>query len=109
MSDYQPLHLRIPEPKSRPGDEPDFSAFHFPVAGSVSKPPIDVDFNDIIDHAMTTIRVLNRDGEAVGPWAESIHSETLLKGLHAIMTTRIFDERMMLFQRQGKTSFYVKL
>lgn len=108
MSDYQPLHLRIPEPTSRPGDKPDFSEFHFPVAGSVSKPPIDVNFNDIIDHAMTTIRVLNRDGEAVGPWAESISHKVLLKGLQAMMTTRIFDERMMALQRQNKTSFYVK-
>lgn len=108
MPDYQPLRLRVPEPTSRPGDTPDFSAFHFPVAGSVSKPPIDVNFNDIIDHAMTTVRVLNRQGEAVGPWAETISNDTLLKGLRAMMTTRIFDERMMALQRQNKTSFYIK-
>jgi len=108
VPDYQPLRLRVPEPTSRPGDQPDFSAFHFPVAGSVSKPPIDVDFNDIIEHAMTTIRVLNKDGEAVGPWADSISDDILLKGLRAMLTTRVFDERMMALQRQGKTSFYMK-
>jgi len=108
MPDYPPLQLRVPEPTSRPGDEPDFSAFHFPVAGSVSKPPIEVNFSDIIDHAMTTIRVLNRDGEAVGPWADTLTDAVLLKGLRSMMTTRAFDERMMALQRQGKTSFYMK-
>ena len=108
MSDYKPLRLRVPEPTSRPGDAPDFSGYHFPVAGSVEKPPIDVDFNDIVDHAMTTIRVMNQEGEAVGPWAEDIDDAILLQGLKAMMKTRAFDERMMALQRQGKTSFYMK-
>jgi 2-oxoisovalerate dehydrogenase E1 component alpha subunit len=53
----------------RPGDEPDFSKVPIPKAGSVPRPPVDVDPRDIRDLAYSIIRVLNRQGEAVGPWA----------------------------------------
>lgn len=108
MADYGPLSFHVPEPPVRPGDEPDFSDFEVPRAGTVRKPEIDVDAREVKDLATTMIRVLNRDGEAVGPWAMEIDKEVLLHALRSMLKTRAFDERMMTLQRQGKTSFYMK-
>ena len=58
--------------------------------------------------AYSIIRVLNRDGEAVGPWAGLLGDEELLEGLRNMMTLRAFDARMLMAQRQGKTSFYMQ-
>jgi 2-oxoisovalerate dehydrogenase E1 component alpha subunit len=52
--------------------------------------------------------VLNRDGEAVGPWAGLLSDAELLEGLRHMMTLRAFDARMLMAQRQGKTSFYMQ-
>ena len=108
MADFEPLSFRVPEPPVRPGDEPDFSDFEVPKAGVVRRPDIDVDARDIKDLATTMIRVLNRNGEAVGPWSMEIADATLMHGLRSMLRTRAFDERMMTLQRQGKTSFYMK-
>jgi 2-oxoisovalerate dehydrogenase E1 component alpha subunit len=91
----------------RPGDKPDFSNVPIPKAGSVPRPPVDVDPRDIRDLAYSIIRVLNRQGEAVGPWAGTLSEEELLEGLRHMMTLRTFDARMLTAQRQGKTSFYL--
>ena len=80
----------------------------FPKAGSVARPPVDVDPKDIRDLAYSIIRVLNRDGEAVGPWAGTLTDDELLEGLRHMMTLRAFDARMQMAQRQGKTSFYMQ-
>ena len=37
----EPLKFHIPEPKHRPGDEPDFSDIEIPAAGSLPRPEID--------------------------------------------------------------------
>lgn len=100
--------LSVPEPGCRPGDAPDFSTFEIPKAGAVDKPPIDVDPNDIRGMAFSIIRVLNKKGEAVGPWADTLTPEALRLGLRHMMTLRIFDSRMLMAQRQGKTSFYIQ-
>ena len=57
---------------------------------------------------ISIIRVLNREGEAVGPWAGLLTDEELLEGLRHMMTLRAFDARMLMAQRQGKTSFYMQ-
>ena len=67
--DIPPLSLRVPEPELRPGDTPDFSHVEVPRAGTVRRPEVDEDPENMRDLAFTIIRVLNRDGEAVGPWA----------------------------------------
>jgi len=67
MAEYAPLSLQVPEPEWRPGDTPDYSHVTFPAAGSVDRPEVDVDPREIRDFAYTIIRVLNREGEAVGP------------------------------------------
>ena len=108
MNDYAPLALHVPEPAVRPGDTPDFSNVRIPEAGSVARPEVDADPEAIRDLAFSIIRVLNRDGEAVGPWAGLLSDEELLKGLRDMMTLRAFDARMLMAQRQGKTSFYMQ-
>jgi 2-oxoisovalerate dehydrogenase E1 component alpha subunit len=108
MPDYAPLSLHVPEPPARPGDTPDFSNVRIPKAGTVARPEVDADPETIRDLAFSIIRVLNREGEAVGPWAGLLSDEELLKGLRDMMTLRAFDGRMLMAQRQGKTSFYMQ-
>jgi 2-oxoisovalerate dehydrogenase E1 component alpha subunit len=108
MTDSAPLTFHVPEPAVRPGSAPDFSNVRIPKAGSVTRPEVDVDPERIRDLAYSTIRVLNREGEAVGPWAGALSNEELLEGLRHMMTLRIFDARMLIAQRQGKTSFYMQ-
>jgi 2-oxoisovalerate dehydrogenase E1 component alpha subunit len=108
VADYAPLSLHVPEPEVRPGDTPDFSKVVIPKAGSVPRPPVDVDPREIRELAFSIIRVLNRDGEAVGPWAGTLSEDELKDGLRYMMTLRAFDARMQTAQRQGKTSFYMQ-
>ena len=108
MAGTPPLSLHVPEPEVRPGDTPDFSHVKIPRAGSVERPPVDVDPRDIRDMAYSIIRVLDRDGNAVGPWAGSLTPDELMEGLRHMMTLRASDARMVMAQRQGKTSFYMQ-
>ena len=108
MDVYPPLSLHVPEPAVRPGDTPDFSNVQIAKAGSIPRPEVDVDPETIRDLAFSVIRVLNRTGEAVGPWAGLLTNEELLQGLRDMMTLRAFDARMLIAQRQGKTSFYMQ-
>src|SRR4051812_47242305 len=109
MSDKtERLSLHVPEPAVRPGGKPDFSNVPIAEAGSVPRPPVDVDPRDVRGLAFSIIRVLNRKGEAVGPWAGLLSDEELLEGLRHMLTLRTFDARMQMAQRQGKTSFYMQ-
>ncbi len=83
MTGYGPLKLHVPEPAVRPGGIPDFSSVKIPDAGSVPRPEVDADPESIRDLAYSIIRVLNRDGQAVGPWAGLLSDEELLAGLRA--------------------------
>lgn len=105
---HQPLQLHVPEPGVRPGDAPDFSEFEIPRAGAVRRPDIDEAPEDMRDMAFSVVRVLNKAGEAVGPWAGRLTAEDLRAGLRHMLTLRQFDERMLKAQRQGKTSFYIQ-
>jgi 2-oxoisovalerate dehydrogenase E1 component alpha subunit len=102
------LSLRIPEPKARPGDLLDFGDLRLAEPGATPRPPIDTDPRDMRDLAYGLIRVLNSNGDAVGPWAPSLSADRMREGLRAMMLTRAFDRRMYQAQRQGKTSFYMK-
>ncbi|MDE4556198.1 3-methyl-2-oxobutanoate dehydrogenase (2-methylpropanoyl-transferring) subunit alpha [Sinorhizobium meliloti] len=108
MDEFSRLSLHVPEPAVRPGDLPDFSNVKIPKAGFVPRPDVDVDPEEIRDLAYSIIRVLNREGEAVGPWAGFLSDEELLTGLRHMMLLRAFDARMLMAQRQGKTSFYMQ-
>jgi len=103
-----PLSLHVPEPPVRPGSKPDFSQVAIPEAGSVRRPDVSVDAHEIHDLAYSIVRVLNRQGEAIGPWAEGLDPDFLKGGLRAMMKTRAYDARMIMAQRQGKTSFYMQ-
>ena len=108
MSDDTPLSLHVPEPEFRPGDKPDFSDVPIPKAGSAPRPPIDVAAQDIHELAYSIIRVMDREGNAVGPWAEELDDAEVQRGLEDMMRVRAFDARMLMAQRQGKTSFYMQ-
>ncbi|MFA5538166.1 MAG: 3-methyl-2-oxobutanoate dehydrogenase (2-methylpropanoyl-transferring) subunit alpha [Gemmobacter sp.] len=108
--DLPPLRLTVPEPEVRPGGQPDFSHVSIPPAGAVRRPEVDADPESIRDLAFTIIRVLNRQGEAVGPWAEGLDlsDDDLRAGLRHMMLLRAYDARMLMAQRQQKTSFYMQ-
>ncbi|HEX8470456.1 MAG TPA: 3-methyl-2-oxobutanoate dehydrogenase (2-methylpropanoyl-transferring) subunit alpha [Brevundimonas sp.] len=104
----QPLSLRVPEPPGRPGDAPDFSGLKLDIAGAVDRPPVDSRPGQMMDMAFRLIRVLDDEGNAVGPWNPRLDSDTARRGLKAMILTRAFDDRMHRAHRQGKTSFYMK-
>jgi 2-oxoisovalerate dehydrogenase E1 component alpha subunit len=54
------------------------------------------------------VRVLDDDHRAVGPWQPRLEPEVLRKGLRYMLLTRIYDDRMLNAQRQGRISFYMK-
>jgi 2-oxoisovalerate dehydrogenase E1 component alpha subunit len=108
MSDPKPLSFHVPAPAVRPGGTPDFSDVPISRAGEVRRPEVDTAPEDIRDLAYEIIRVLNRESEAVGPWAGLLSDDELLAGLRHMMTLRVFDARMQMAQRQGKTSFYMQ-
>jgi 2-oxoisovalerate dehydrogenase E1 component alpha subunit len=107
MSESKPLSLHVPEPTGRPGCKTDFSYLHASPAGAVRRPPIDVLPSETSDLASTLIRVLDDEGNAVGPWVPDLNREQLRFGLRTMMKTRIFDARMVIAQRQKKLSFYM--
>jgi 2-oxoisovalerate dehydrogenase E1 component alpha subunit len=108
MTEFTQLSLHVPEPAVRPGGQPDFSNVKIPKAGSVPRPEVDAAPETLRDLAYSIIRVLNHEGEAVGPWAGLLSDGELLTGLRNMMTLRAFDARMVMAQRQGKTSFYMQ-
>ena len=103
-----PPRLHVPEPSGRPGHDTDFSYLHLSRAGEVRRPPVDVSPADIGDLAFTLVRVLDDDGQAVGPWAPQVDADRLRHGLRAMLKTRAFDARMQIAQRQKKISFYMQ-
>ncbi len=108
MSLHAPLHLHVPEPTGRPGHKTDFSYLHLSPAGEVRRPPIDVAPVDTSDLAYTLVRVLDDDGNAVGPWDPKADAALLVRGMRTMLKTRTFDARMQIAQRQKKISFYMQ-
>lgn len=108
MSNTTPLSLHVPEPYSRPGDKPNFDYIEVPEAGTVPRPEVDCPPEDMRDLAFSLVRVLDDEGNAVGPWNQEYDDEFLIRGLKVMLKTRIFDDRMQMAQRQGKTSFYAQ-
>nr|WP_199864154.1 MULTISPECIES: 3-methyl-2-oxobutanoate dehydrogenase (2-methylpropanoyl-transferring) subunit alpha [Pseudomonas] len=100
--------MHVPEPSGRPGCKTDFSYLQLSAAGAVRKPAVDVDPQATADLAASLVRVLGEDGQAQGPWAEDIPEQVLHDGLRAMLTTRIYDTRMVTAQRQKKMSFYIQ-
>ncbi len=101
------LRLHVPEPSGRPGRETDFSYLHLSPAGAVRRPRVDATAASTSDLAYGLVRVLDDDGNAVGPWAPDIGIEPLRAGMRAMLKTRAYDARMLIAQRQKKISFYM--
>jgi len=104
----QALRLHVPEPSGRPGTATDFSYLRLAPAGQARKPPLDVAPSDTLDLATSLIRVLDDQGQAQGPWAEAPDTSLLHRAMRAMLKTRAFDARMVIAQRQKKTSFYMQ-
>jgi 2-oxoisovalerate dehydrogenase E1 component alpha subunit len=102
------LELHIPAPRARPGDKPDFSGWTFPEPGETPRPEVNTSAVDLREFAYGLIRVLDMEGNAIGPWQPNLDAETLRRGLKYMLLTRAFDDRMYRAQRQGKTSFYMQ-
>ena len=97
----------MPEPTARPGDQTDFSYLHLSRAGDARRPPLDTTALATGDLAYALVRVLDDEGRAVGAWAPEVDANFLKKGLRGMLRTRAFDARMLVAQRQKKTSFYM--
>ncbi len=108
MSSYPPLTLHVPEPPGRPGRETDFSYLQISPAGAVRRPPVDARPSETGDVVGALVRVLDDEGRAVGPWDPKAEPELLMRGMRAMLTTRVFDGRMLTAQRQKKLSFYMQ-
>jgi len=103
-----PLTLHVPEPKFRPGDEADFSDVDVPPAGAARRPEASAAPDSFHELAYSLVRVLDDEGQAVGPWNPKLSPDKLRAILRHMALVRAFDERMFRAQRQGKTSFYMK-
>jgi len=103
-----PLRLHVPEPPARPGEEADFSHIDILPAGVTPRPDSAADSATMRDLAYGLVRVLDDEGNAVGPWNPRLSPDVLRRMLRAMVLTRAFDDRMFRAQRQGKTSFYMK-
>jgi 2-oxoisovalerate dehydrogenase E1 component alpha subunit len=102
------LDLHVPAPRARPGDKPGFEGWTLPEPGATPRPSIDESAAELRDFAYGLIRVLDMDGNALGPWAPHLAPDMLRRALKYMLLTRAFDERMHRSQRQGKTSFYMQ-
>ena len=107
MSNRVPLHLHIPAPRARPGDKPDFSHVAVAEAGATRRPDALAPADEMRDMPYALVRVMDGNARAVGPWDPRLDSQTLRRGLRAMLLARLFDEHMIRAQRQGKTSFFV--
>ena len=100
--------LHIPTAPYRPGEQPDFSAIKLPKAGELARPDELVAANECSELPFNMIRVLDDNHQATGPWDPQLPAAVLLDGLRYMLLTRLYDERMLRMQRQGKMSFYLK-
>ena len=103
--------LTFPEPPARPDEVPDFSNIKISEPGAVGVPDFGFEAKDGREYANGLIRVMDKDGNAVGPWAEFIKDvsvDDLRQGMRDMLKMRAIDRRMITAQRQGKTSFYMQ-
>lgn len=104
----RPSRLHVPRVPARPGEAPDFSYVRLSAAGAVARPDVIATPADIENLSVELIRVLDDDHRAVGPWNPHLDVDVLQVALRHMVLTRVFDDRMLRTQRQGKISFYMK-
>lgn len=100
--------LHVPHPPARPGERPDFSYLRISPAGAVARPDVNVPAHEVQHLATEMVRVLDEQDRAMGPWNPHLDPQDLQIGLRHMLLTRLFDDRMLRMQRQGKISFYIK-
>jgi 2-oxoisovalerate dehydrogenase E1 component alpha subunit len=106
MSKKSRLHLpRVP---ARPGETPDFSYVQLSPAGAVPRPQVNARPRDMMSLSVDLVRVLDDQGDAVGPWHPHLDAGDLQVGLRHMLLTRLYDDRMQRMQRGGKISFYIR-
>lgn len=71
------LSLHVPEPEARPGEEVDFSWVEVPAAGAVPRPDVTVSASETHPLCYSLVRVLDEDGQAVGPWNPRLTPDVL--------------------------------
>jgi 2-oxoisovalerate dehydrogenase E1 component alpha subunit len=108
MPNRSKLDLHIPTPRARPGDQASFDHLVIPAAGAAPRPDSAARESTMRELAYGLIRVLDDNNQAVGPWNPRLQPAHLLQGLKAMVSTRVFDDRMFRAHRQGKSSFYIK-
>ncbi|MCU1398779.1 MAG: bkdA1 [Acidimicrobiales bacterium] len=101
------LRLRIPEPICRPGSSEPAGRYLSP-AGEARRPALDEKVERIALMRKQLVRVLDDDGNAVGPWAGTATNDQLRAGLRDMLVVRALDARMLRAHRQGKISFYMQ-
>jgi 2-oxoisovalerate dehydrogenase E1 component alpha subunit len=104
----RPSRLHVPRAPARPGEAPDFSYVRLSPAGAVARPDVAAAAADIENLSVDLIRVLDDEHRAVGPWNPRLDVAELQIGLRHMLLTRVYDDRMLKTQRQGKISFYMK-
>jgi 2-oxoisovalerate dehydrogenase E1 component alpha subunit len=102
-----PLRLRIPEP-ARGADPAERVRRHLSPAGEMRKPDLDEKVERIALMRKQLVRVLDEDGQAIGPWDPALTPAALVTGLRDMMLVRSFDARLLRAHRQGKISFYMQ-
>ena len=100
--------LHVPRPPARPGEAPDFGYVRLSPAGAVGRPDVAAAAADIESLSVDLIRVLDDEHRAQGPWNPRLDVADLQVGLRYMLLTRLYDDRMLKTQRQGKISFYMK-
>jgi len=100
--------LHVPAPPARPGQPPDFSYLQLSAPGAISRPEITASWRDLGAQASGLVRVLDEAHRAIGPWNPRLEAQELQIGLRHMLLTRLFDDRSVRMQRQGKLSFYMK-
>jgi len=100
--------LHVPAPPARPGQPPDFSYLQLSAPGAISRPEITASWRDLGAQASGLVRVLDDAHRAIGPWNPRLEAQELQIGLRHMLLTRLFDDRSVRMQRQGKLSFYMK-
>ncbi len=100
--------LHVPAPPSRPGQAPDFSYLQLSPAGELARPETQASWRELGHLSTGLVRVLDDAHHAVGSWNPRLDAHELQVGLRHMLLTRVFDDRMVRTQRQGKLSFYMK-
>ncbi len=107
MGEDTDVNMHVPVPPHREGGTA-FPSPHDIPAGHHSKPSIDCAGEETRELAYGLLRVLNDDDEAVGQWNPELTPDELRTALEHMVRIRAYDDRMMMMQRQGRLSFYMK-